>query len=239
MITSWYYSLPRITRYWFTTTVVVSCLVSRFQLLPIEWLELDWREIYYRWEWWRCLTSIVAFPINPNTAFPFLLYCYFLVTYSGMLEREQFGRSPAAYLYFLIIIAVLANVGGFLIEATSLLEIIVMSVLYSWCRLHKDETVSFWFGTRLKAMYLPWVLAGFDFIFNFSLETFVGIFNGHIYYFLKDQYPNLIETPRILKRILPDARGGFSAFDGASESRASAVPSPDYSWGRGMTLGGN
>lgn len=163
---SWYRSLPRLTRYWFTTTVMVSCFVSRFNLLPIEWLELDWRMIYYRWEWWRCLTSIVAFPINPNTAFPFLILCYFLVTYSGMLEKDKFGRSPAGYLYLLVIVAVLANVGGFLLEVSSLMEMTVMSVLYIWCHLNQDVTVSFWFGTRFKAMYLPWVLAAFDFVFN-------------------------------------------------------------------------
>ncbi|XP_020804683.1 LOW QUALITY PROTEIN: derlin-1-like [Drosophila serrata] len=238
MITTWYRSLPRLTRYWFTTTVV-SCFVSRFNLIPIEWLDLNWEVIYYRWEGWRFVTSIVAFPINPNTAFRFMIYCYFLVTYSGMLEKDQFGRSPAGYLYLLIIIAVLANIGGLLLGVTCLMETTVMSVLYIWCHLNQDVTVSFWFGSRFKAIYLPWVLAAFDFIFNFTLESFVGIFNGHIYYFLMFHYPNLLETPRILKRILPDLYGGFTSFGAPSESRSAAEPNPDHSWGRGITLGGN
>lgn len=42
----------------------------------------------------------------------------------------------------------------------------VLSVLYVWCQLHKDVIVSFWFGTRFKAMYLPWVLLAFNVIIS-------------------------------------------------------------------------
>lgn len=42
----------------------------------------------------------------------------------------------------------------------------VLSILYVWCQLNKDVIVSFWFGTRFKAMYLPWVLLGFNLIIS-------------------------------------------------------------------------
>lgn len=42
----------------------------------------------------------------------------------------------------------------------------VLSVLYVWCQLNKDVIVNFWFGSRFKAMYLPWVLLGMNFILS-------------------------------------------------------------------------
>ena len=45
-----------------------------------------------------------------------------------------------------------------------LMDPMVMSILYVWCQLNKDTIVNFWFGTQFKAMYLPWVLFGFNLI---------------------------------------------------------------------------
>lgn len=45
-----------------------------------------------------------------------------------------------------------------------LMEPMILSALYVWCQLNRDVIVSFWFGTRFKAMYLPWVLVAFNWI---------------------------------------------------------------------------
>lgn len=81
----------------------------------------------------------------------------------------------------------------------------IMSVLYVWCQLNKEVIVRFWFGTQFKAMYLPWILLGFNLILS-SGSTFslVGIIVGHLYYFLKFKYPqdlggaSYLETPSFL-----------------------------------------
>jgi Derlin-1 len=87
----------------------------------------------------------------------------------------------------------------------------VLSVLYVWCQLNREVIVSFWFGTRFKAMYLPWVLLGFNMLMsNGSLFAIVGILVGHLYFFLKFTYPqelggsNFLETPSFIKRYMPD-----------------------------------
>lgn len=89
----------------------------------------------------------------------------------------------------------------------------VLSVLYVWCQLNKETIVSFWFGTRFKAMYLPWVLLGFNMLMsNGSLFAIVGILVGHLYFFLKFTYPqelggsNFLDTPSIVKGYFPDVR---------------------------------
>ncbi|KAH8240919.1 derlin-1 [Drosophila bipectinata] len=242
---TWYRSLPRFTRYWITATVGLS-LLCRFDIIPLHWLHLDRSLVLGKFQLWRCMTSLFVFPISPNTAFHFLINCYFIVQYSSKLEKDQYNRSPADYLYLLIIAAVLANLGGLLFNVYFLMDMLVMAITYIWCQLNKDVTVTFWFGTRFKAMYLPWVLAGFEFIFKFSLTSLMGIFNGHIYYFFKFQYSQdlggtaLLETPQFLKRLVPDVSGGFGGFGVPPESRAPPRQAADNAWGRGgMTLGGN
>lgn len=80
----------------------------------------------------------------------------------------------------------------------------ILSVLYVWCQLNKDVIVNFWFGTRFKAMYLPWVLLAFNFILSGAMFSLVGIVVGHLYFFLKFKYPqelggaSYLETPGIL-----------------------------------------
>ncbi len=80
----------------------------------------------------------------------------------------------------------------------------ILSVLYVWCQLNKDVVVNFWFGTRFKAMYLPWVLLAFNFILSGAMFSLVGIVIGHLYFFLKFKYPqelggaSYLETPGIL-----------------------------------------
>lgn len=66
----------------------------------------------------------------------------------------------------MIVSAVLANIGGMIFNVYFLMDTLVLAITYIWCQLNKDVTVSFWFGTRFKAMYLPWVLAAFEFIFH-------------------------------------------------------------------------
>ena len=67
-----------------------------------------------------------------------------------------------------------------------------MSILYVWCQLNKDTIVNFWFGTQFKAMYLPWVLFGFNMIIaGGGVMELVGILIGHMYFFLMFKYPQV------------------------------------------------
>jgi Derlin-1 len=109
----------------------------------------------------------------------------------------------------------------------------VLSVLYVWCQLNRETIVSFWFGTRFKAMYLPWVLLGFNMLMsNGSLFAIVGILVGHLYFFLKFTYPqelggpNLFETPSYwVKKYYPDVRPS-GVFGLAPEGRAPDPANP-------------
>lgn len=66
----------------------------------------------------------------------------------------------------------------------------VLSVLYIWCQLNKEQIVSFWFGTRFKAGYFPWVLFAINLVISGGgLHELIGILVGHLYFFLNFQYP--------------------------------------------------
>jgi len=136
-----------------------------------------------------------------------------------------------------------------------LMDPMVLSVLYVWCQLHKDVIVNFWFGTQFKAMYLPWVLFGFNLILSGGgMSELIGILVGHLYVFLKFHYSEqyggapLLSTPSFLENIFPPTQGGVAGFGGtvptaprptapAAEGRGFAGMR-GHSWGRGQQLGG-
>lgn len=243
----WYNQMPRFTRIWLTATVGIS-LLARFGILPMEYLYLSRQLVIGKLQLWRCVTSLFIYPLTPSTGFHFLINCYFITQYSARLEKNQYGRSPADYLYLLIIVATVANIGGMFFNVYFLMDLLVVAITYIWCHLNKDVIVNFWFGSRFKAMYLPWVLAGMELVFQGSVASLIGIFIGHIYYFLKFQYPQelggqaFLETPSILKQYVPDVSGGFSGFGVPPANRAPTRPDTGSSlfgndWGRGNTLG--
>merc|ERR1712080_378094 len=118
---------------------------------------------------------------------------------------------------------------GFVLDFKILMDPMVLSIMYVWCQLNKDTTVNFWFGTQFKAMYLPWVLFGFNMIIaGGGVMELVGILIGHLYFFLMFKYPqdfggpSLLSTPGILYQWFPNKRGGNTGY---GQAPASAQPS--------------
>ncbi|KAL5281348.1 DERL1 family protein [Megaselia abdita] len=132
------------------------------------------------------------------------------------------------------------------------MDVMVMCVIYIWCQMNKDVIVTFWFGTRFKAVYLPWVLLVVNFILsNGGIDSLSGIVVGHLYYFLKYQYPQehggseLIKTPAFLKNYFPDVGGvhGFGVPPASTARPRTTMQGGNRlfadSWGSGNTLGRN
>ncbi|MGH0126810.1 UNVERIFIED_CONTAM: hypothetical protein FKN15_024011 [Acipenser sinensis] len=129
---------------------------------------------------------------------------------------------------------------------------LIMSVLYVWAQLNRDTIVSFWFGTRFKACYLPWVILGFNYIIGGSIvNELIGNLVGHLYFFLMFKYPmdlggrTLLSTPQFLYRFFPSRRGGVSGFGAPPPSRGHAADEQAgarggrHNWGQGFQLGDN
>ncbi|KPJ19732.1 Derlin-1 [Papilio machaon] len=208
----WYYSVPFFTRYWLSFTIILS-LIGRFGIINYGYLVLDFYPFINQFQIWRPLTALFFYPIGPGTGFHFLINCYFLYNYSQRLETGIFAGKPADYFYMLLFNWACCVVIGILVNLPILMDPMVLSVLYVWCQLNKDVIVSFWFGTRFKAMYLPWVLLAFNLVLSGG------------------------------KQIFPDTRyvGGFGTAPQArvAERPAGGTVFGRHNWGRGQTLGGN
>ncbi|XP_055918854.1 derlin-1 [Eupeodes corollae] len=252
-IGTWYKNVPRFTKIWLSATVGISVL-ARFGILPPELLILDWNPIYKKFQIWRFITALFYYPLSPNTGFHFMLNCYFLYNYSLRLETDHFKTSPADYLFLLIFQWICCAISGVIFNLYILMDPMVLAVLYVWCQLNKEAIVNFWFGTRFKAMYLPWVLLGVNLILSSGgFDSLLGILIGHLYFFLKFQYPqelggpSFLETPGILKSYFPDVSGGVHGFGIPPVNQRTAERNPPAAgnrlfgnaWGRGNPLGRN
>lgn len=127
----------------------------------------------------------------------------------------------------------------------------IMSVLYVWAQLNRDTIVSFWFGTRFKACYLPWVILGFNYIIGGSVvNELIGNLVGHLYFFLMFKYPmdlggrSFLSTPQFLYQILPNRRvleSGFGVLPARrpmpQEQAGGGGGGGRHNWGQGFRLG--
>lgn len=129
-------------------------------------------------------------------------------------------------------------------------QIITMAIMYTWAQCNKDVVVSFYFGTKFPAMYLPWALLMFNILLGGNgMTELMGIVTGHVYFFFKFAYPRdlggtaWLETPAFLKSYFPEEGAGRAGLNGAfgeaPASRQQNAPPPRTAWGRGRTLGDN
>ncbi|KAG8010269.1 Derlin-1 [Nibea albiflora] len=246
-IGDWFRNIPLITRSWFAAAVAVP-LIGKLGLIDFRNLILIPELVYNRFHLWRPVTATFYFPITPNTGFLYLINLYFLYHYSTRLETGAFDGKPADYIFMLLfnwICIVLLMIP------------LIMSVLYVWAQFNKDTVVSFWFGTRFKAHYLPWVILAFNFIIGGSfIDELTGNLVGHLYFFLMFKYPmdlggrSFLTTPEILYRYFPNRRGGVSGFGVPPTRRPAAQEQAGgggggggggrgrHNWGQGFRLGG-
>jgi len=214
-IQDWFKSLPFFTRYWFGGTVLFT-LLGRFGLLPASWLFLFWEPLWYKFQIWRPITAIFYYPLSPQTGFHFLINLYFMYNYSLRLETGIFAGRPADYAFMLGFVWLCSCIIAIPMSIPYLMDPLVLSVLYVWCQLNKDQIVNFWFGTQFKAMYLPWVLFAFKLVISGGgLMELIGILVGHLYFFLMFKYPqdfggaSLLSTPQFLYNMFPNRAGGI------------------------------
>uniref|UniRef100_A0A2K6F8Y2 Derlin n=1 Tax=Propithecus coquereli TaxID=379532 RepID=A0A2K6F8Y2_PROCO len=225
-IGDWFRSIPAITRYWFAATVAVP-LVGKLGLISPAYLFL-WPEAFlYRFQIWRPITATFYFPVGPGTGFLYLVNLYFLYQYSTRLETGAFDGRPADYLFMLLFNWICIVITGLAMDMQLLMIPLIMSVLYVWAQLNRDMIVSFWFGTRFKACYLPWVILGFNYIIGGS--DFV-LFSPFVFPSFCSRY-----------RWLPSRRGGVSGFGVPPASMRRAADQNGgggrHNWGQGFRLG--
>uniref|UniRef100_A0A0V0G5Z3 Derlin n=1 Tax=Triatoma dimidiata TaxID=72491 RepID=A0A0V0G5Z3_TRIDM len=238
-IGTWYRSLPIFTRSWLSLSLVFT-LLGRFGIFKPQQVILLYDPFIKNFQIWRPFTALFYYPLTPSTGFHFLINCYFLYNYSLRLETGQFDGRPADYFFLLFFNWMVSVIIGLALEIPLLMDPMVLSVLYIWCQLNRDVVVSFWFGSRFKAMYLPWVLLAFNsIVMGGGIMELVGILIGHIYYFLMFKYPQemggpqLIQTPSLFYSWFPSQRMN----PGFGQPGSAAAGPRRHQWGQGYVLG--
>eukprot|EP00052_Salpingoeca_macrocollata_P004913 m.44293 g.44293 ORF g.44293 m.44293 type:complete len:247 (+) comp14539_c0_seq1:108-848(+) len=237
----WYRNIPTVTKFWFTGCAVTT-LAGNFGAVSPFMLVFSWPAIWHGFQIWRLVTCAL---FMGKLGFPFLINLYFLYSYSNMLETGLYDGRTADYVFLVFFCWLVLVFIAFLFDIMMIGVPLIIAVLYVWCAVNADQIVSFWFGTRFKARFLPWVLLGFNVLLGGSgIMELLGILAGHAFFFLKYQWPaehggnDWIPTPSFLKRWLPDRGPTVAGFGVAPEGRRPPPQEVRRDWGQGRRLGG-
>ncbi|TPX37279.1 hypothetical protein SeMB42_g00914 [Synchytrium endobioticum] len=244
----WYRSLPLVPRVLLTATVAVS-VVGNFVLSPLH-IVFHAQSIAYRLQLWRLITPFFFTPKSMDGLFNL----YFLFNYSNQLNSSLFAGRNAEFVFFVLFIMTGLDILSFVMKPYILLDGLVMAIVYLWAQVNRDSEVSFMFGFRFKAIYLPLVLVAWDLLAKpsgFPVVKVMGILVGHFYFFLDKIWPEqngdrrILKTPQFLIAMFPPTPPSGPASFGSGYTvivpRASAG-APDglrvrHSWGSGQRLG--
>jgi hypothetical protein len=198
-------------RYLFVGTILITLSSAAGFITPHQVVLLPERVFdLARLELWRTITCFLWHSLG----FSFIMNTYFLYLESGELESTTYGGRPADYAWFILLCMALHNVVAMLYTDSMLLsDALMLSIVYLWAVTHMEQTVTFMFGIKFKAIYLPWVLVIMDPLMGgrLSMDKLMGIAVGHVLYFIEIVYPRspggwrVLPTPRFLKRLMPQA----------------------------------
>ncbi|KAI7857463.1 Der1-like family-domain-containing protein [Circinella umbellata] len=246
----WYQSIPPITKAVFTLSIATTVAPALGLVSPYH-LILNWTAIS-KLQLWRLITSFFLNKLDLG----FAMNLYFSYRQSVQLENEVFAGRTADYLYFLLLTSIMQLAAARYLDLLVLSDGLIMTLTYLWSQHYRDVPMSFMFGIRFKARYLPWVLVGYNYLTPGGnvVGSLVGIAAAHIYYYLTTTYPSqggrrYLSTPAFLQRLFPPttARGGFTAggafqmWPGNQQQQQQQAPRTNvfggHSWGRGQRLG--
>jgi len=230
-LSNWWRSIPPITRVLFGLSMGVT-LGAAFGFVNAMNMLLFWHPVIYEFQIWRLFTAFVYWG---KLSFQFLINMLFLYRYSTSLETTVFEARAADYVFFLLFCGVALLVSTAFVPQPVLGSGLLSSIVYLWSRKNPDLEMSFMFGLRFKAVYLPWVLCGFKLLQGgMPISELIGILIGHVWYFLVDLYPlqsgrQLLKTPAFLYNFFPSPFAPRTVDNNAPVSAR-------HAWGAGHRL---
>ena len=135
------------------------------------------------------------------------------------------------------------NVG---FELVTLWDAYSMVITYVWSRYFSSQTVSFLFGIRFKARYLPLALLAMDAVMGGDMVGgLLGLIVGHMYWFLREEWPTgkfWTIPPRVLVDMLQSGKGRtvktpFGSVTKPLEKKAESTTTIRTFTGTGRKLG--
>ena len=194
----WILEIPPITRTYMigaflTTAACALDLVSPFSLYFSPTL------IFLKFQFWRLITNFFFF--GGSFSLDFLFHMFFLVRYSKQLEENAFRGKTADFFYFILYGSTMMSILAPFMSLYFLGSSLTFMMVYLWGRRNPYSRMNFLGLFPFTAPYLPWVLLSFSVVLgNNGTVDILGIFVGHLYYFLEDVYPRMINSRyRVLK----------------------------------------
>jgi len=235
----WYRTLPPVTKIWWTGAIVATILATLGVLNPL-WIMMDYDLAFGKFHVWRLLTNFFFFG---GFSMPFIFNVVLLVRYSGMLE-EKFGRDvhgTAAMLTMMTFSVVATMFLGWLINPRELFygHTLLFVVIYVWSRSDPFAEVNF-YGFSFRQWHTPFLILLMGILFGGDpKQNLIGIFIGHLYYFLTDLVPRnygktLLWTPEFA---VDGVKWAQAKWEGTPPPVNSAAPRPNWQQGQGHRLG--
>ena len=222
---AWYRALPTITRGYMTASFVAT-VVAQLELVSPRLLYLDFDLVLGKLELWRLLTNFCFFG---TFSLPFVFSMFFLVRYGKELETKRFEGRPADMLWFLAISGLLMTAIAYVLGDQPFLASSMLSVIvYLWSREYAEQVLSIFGLFNVQAFYFPWVLCAIRVLMGGSpVPDLMGIFAGHVYYFVEDVQGVRLVAPQFLSLMLdtPDPA--------AQRARARQGVMGGHNWGGG------
>lgn len=157
---NWIEDIPAVTRYLVVSTFALSigCMVG---IATPGQLILDIPPIKENLQVYRLLTCHLL-----SGGQGLIWHLYMLYTNSRHLETSHFATRPGDYAFGVLLIIATLDVLGWYFQFIVLTEAFGMAITTLYSLIEGDKEVTFMFGARFKAKYLPWVMLVFVNWFN-------------------------------------------------------------------------
>ncbi|KTW25606.1 hypothetical protein T552_03466 [Pneumocystis carinii B80] len=186
---TWYMDVPIVTRLFITGAIATSVAVQCNWVTPFQ-LFFSWHSVIIRKQYWRLITTFLYFG---NLSFDFLFHIFFIARYCRMLEETSFRGRSREFAYLLLYATTSLLILSPLVSLTFLASPLSFCLIYLWSRRNPSVRLSFLGLFVFNAPYLPWILLWFSFILHNTIPKgdLLGMFVGHVYYYLKDVAPTI------------------------------------------------
>ncbi|ODV90413.1 hypothetical protein CANCADRAFT_106334 [Tortispora caseinolytica NRRL Y-17796] len=241
-IAEFFFQQPPFTR---TLLLCMLLVIAAEKLRLISLLDLAF---FYEFnlEIWRPFTTFIALSGSTMNR---LADLYMIYTYSKGAETEKFAGRPARYATYLLFVASIVLFLNYFLGGFLLASALVVALQYTWAQDHLNTPVSFLFGIKFKAAYLPLVSLAMKLLVEGQEPAewaATGLIAAHLYLFLDEIYPkaigssSFVVTPKWLESLLPPTGAVGRSTSGYVYSRPDrnppAPPKRGFT-GRGHRLG--
>ncbi|KAI9105299.1 Der1-like family-domain-containing protein [Phlyctochytrium arcticum] len=250
-IRDWVLGIPPVTRFLVFAPLGLS-LLATFGFVSPSQLYLDYTPVFKKFELWRLVTNFFFGKLDLG----FLFHLFFTYRSSLSLETGAFIGRQADYAFMIVFLMAVLDLVSPYIYGFFMASGLSLGLTLVWAQENAEQEVSFFFGIRMKAKFLPYAMVALNFLQSQNIggvyQEVAGIAAGFGYLALTRDYAAryggqpLLKTPQFVKTFFGEtARVPVNSGSGISATAPRAVPGAApaettarrRTWGAGQRLG--